>query len=195
MPRCISLSVLVIARAEPKRGALGDRGNELCLSWRGAQRRGHPSGNSAGLPRPPSRARNDKPYEFISRCARRAVAIQLDCFVATFLAMTVQMLTDAGIITVSCRRLLAGDSGGKNRPQAGYLQPKAKWPHSRPFRPPSVALFPRLPDPSHDPQLPPHPAKFPLALRRRGSVFLPAHFPFSTALITPPASSLLRPFP
>ncbi len=59
------------------------------MSWRGAQRRGHPSGILAGLPRPPSRARNDKPDEFISRCVKRAVAIQLDCFVATLLAMTV----------------------------------------------------------------------------------------------------------
>ncbi len=32
----------------------------------------------------------------IARCAQRAVAIQLDCFVASLLAMTVQILRDAG---------------------------------------------------------------------------------------------------
>ena len=31
-------------------------------------------------------------HEFISRCAKRAVAIQLDCFVAALLAMTVMRL-------------------------------------------------------------------------------------------------------
>jgi hypothetical protein len=36
--------------------------------------------------------------------------------------------------------------------------------------------------------------KFSLALRRRGSVFLTAHFSFFTALITPSASSLLPSF-
>ena len=45
-----------------------------------AQRRGHPSGISAGLPRPPSRARNDKLYVFIRRSSppRGDEAIQLD---------------------------------------------------------------------------------------------------------------------
>ena len=55
---------------------LAEGADERGLSWRGAQRRGHPSGILAGLPRPPSRTRNDKPDEFISRCAKRAVVIQ-----------------------------------------------------------------------------------------------------------------------
>jgi hypothetical protein len=33
----------------------------------------------------------------IARCAKRAVAIQLDCFVATLLAMTVYSSRDVGI--------------------------------------------------------------------------------------------------
>ena len=64
MPTSGELWTIVIAKARTNAGPLGERGDERCLSWRGAQRRGHPSGNSAGLPRPPSRARNDKPYEF-----------------------------------------------------------------------------------------------------------------------------------
>ena len=33
----------------------------------------------------------------IARCAKRAVAIQLDCFVAALLAMTVRLLRDVGM--------------------------------------------------------------------------------------------------
>ena len=41
------------------------------LSWRGAGRRGHPAGISDGLPRPPSRARNDKRVSSLARSPAR----------------------------------------------------------------------------------------------------------------------------
>ena len=41
-----------------------------------------------GLPSPPSRAREDKPDEFTGRCAKRAEAIQSECFGAGLLVMT-----------------------------------------------------------------------------------------------------------
>jgi hypothetical protein len=43
---------------------------------------------SRALPQSPRLLRNDKRGKFICRGAKRAVAIQLDCFVASLVAMT-----------------------------------------------------------------------------------------------------------
>jgi F0F1-type ATP synthase assembly protein I len=46
----------------------------------------------------------------IARCAKRAAVIQLDCFVATLLAMTVYSPSDVGITALSgsgCKRIPA----------------------------------------------------------------------------------------
>jgi len=50
----------------------------------------------------------------ITRCAKRAVVIQLDCFVAPLLAMTVQISRDVGITRRGVRNalLLACDRRG-----------------------------------------------------------------------------------
>ena len=74
----IARAALVIARVRPRRSVLGGRSNEPGLSSRGAQRRGDPSGVSAGLPGPPSRARNDKPVVFVSRSTATKQSTELD---------------------------------------------------------------------------------------------------------------------
>ena len=60
-----------MGRARPRRSAWGGRSHEPSWSSRGAQRPSDPAGIAAGLPHPPSRARNDKPQVFMSIVATK----------------------------------------------------------------------------------------------------------------------------